>query len=579
MTSGFSRRRLHPVHHTVRAHLGVDYAAPTGTPVVAVASGVVVSAGWAGGGGRQVRIRHASGFESYYLHLSAFAKGDQRRRARRSGTAHRTRRLDGHGDRSAPRLPAAKERRVRRSAPRARAPAAGRTDSRRCTSPTSASPATGCCSSFRRTLAARSAAGSRRAQGKAVGLELRWRPFIRSGPCARRRRLRPAVSSVPYDVVSVDEARQLAAGNPLSFLHVTRSEIDLPPAPIRTPSRVYELARENLAALRADGAARRRRLAVALLLPAAHGDARTDRRRRLLLGRRVRTGRHQEARADAARQGRRSHAAHRRAAGADRRGVSDLSRVGEGGRGGGAGDRRARRSTISRAPTACSTRCGGRRRPRRVRRWTPSRASRRSTSPTVIIARRARRARGRRCRRRSAAAVADAETFIAVAFPHDQMQILPYNRTVKDLAGRSPDAFLAELRETVQRRPTARPRRAARARCRCTWPAAGTPSISRAPRPEDDSRASGLDVALLQRQVLEQLLGIGDIRTDKRIDFVGGARGTDGLEQAVDSGKAAVAFSMYPGDDRRPDGDLRCRRHHAAEVDLVRAEAAGWLAG
>jgi len=75
VTSGFSRRRLHPVHRTIRAHLGVDYAAPTGTPVVAVASGVVVSAGWAGGGGRQVRLRHASGFESYYLHLSAFAKG------------------------------------------------------------------------------------------------------------------------------------------------------------------------------------------------------------------------------------------------------------------------------------------------------------------------------------------------------------------------------------------------------------------------------------------------------------------------------------------------------------------------
>ena len=75
VTSAFSRRRLHPVHRTYRPHLGVDYAAPHGAAVVSVAAGRVVSAGWAGGGGRTVRIRHASGFESYYLHLSAFANG------------------------------------------------------------------------------------------------------------------------------------------------------------------------------------------------------------------------------------------------------------------------------------------------------------------------------------------------------------------------------------------------------------------------------------------------------------------------------------------------------------------------
>jgi murein DD-endopeptidase MepM/ murein hydrolase activator NlpD len=75
ITSGFSRSRLHPVYRTYRAHLGVDYGAPLGAPVVAVASGTVVSAGWSGGGGNMVRIRHASGFESYYLHLSGFAKG------------------------------------------------------------------------------------------------------------------------------------------------------------------------------------------------------------------------------------------------------------------------------------------------------------------------------------------------------------------------------------------------------------------------------------------------------------------------------------------------------------------------
>lgn len=75
VTSGFSRSRLHPVHRTYRAHLGVDYGAPTGAAVVAVANGTVVSAGWAGGGGKMVRIRHATGFETYYLHLSAFGKG------------------------------------------------------------------------------------------------------------------------------------------------------------------------------------------------------------------------------------------------------------------------------------------------------------------------------------------------------------------------------------------------------------------------------------------------------------------------------------------------------------------------
>jgi murein DD-endopeptidase MepM/ murein hydrolase activator NlpD len=71
VTSGFSRHRLHPVLREVRAHLGVDYRAPAGAAVVAVADGVVVSAGFNGGGGRVVHLRHANGFESKYLHLSS----------------------------------------------------------------------------------------------------------------------------------------------------------------------------------------------------------------------------------------------------------------------------------------------------------------------------------------------------------------------------------------------------------------------------------------------------------------------------------------------------------------------------
>jgi uncharacterized protein (DUF1015 family) len=135
--------------------------------------------------------------------------------------------------------------------------------------------------------------------------------------------------------------------------------------------------------------------------------------------------------------------------------------------------------------------------------------------------------------------------FIAVAFPDNQVQILPYNRTVRDLAGRTPQQFLAELRN--QFRVTdgpARPRHKGEVGMYLDgrWYSLDLTGAT----PEDGSRASSLDVALLQHQVLEKLLKVGDIRSDKRIDFVGGARGTGALEQAVNSGRAAVAFSMFP---------------------------------
>jgi murein DD-endopeptidase MepM/ murein hydrolase activator NlpD len=78
ITSRYSLRRLHPVLHTSRAHRGVDYGAPTGAPVVAVANGSVISATYDEANGRMVRLRHASGYDSYYLHLSAFGPGIRR---------------------------------------------------------------------------------------------------------------------------------------------------------------------------------------------------------------------------------------------------------------------------------------------------------------------------------------------------------------------------------------------------------------------------------------------------------------------------------------------------------------------
>ncbi len=75
ISSGFSRSRQHPILNIRRAHLGVDYRAPSGAPVVAVSGGTVTMAAWTRGGGRTVKIRHASGYETAYLHLSSFGPG------------------------------------------------------------------------------------------------------------------------------------------------------------------------------------------------------------------------------------------------------------------------------------------------------------------------------------------------------------------------------------------------------------------------------------------------------------------------------------------------------------------------
>jgi len=78
ISSYFSRRRFHPILKIYRPHYGVDYAAPTGTPVVTIGDGRVVYAGWKGGLGRYVEIRHNNVYTSCYGHLSRFAKGIRR---------------------------------------------------------------------------------------------------------------------------------------------------------------------------------------------------------------------------------------------------------------------------------------------------------------------------------------------------------------------------------------------------------------------------------------------------------------------------------------------------------------------
>ena len=136
--------------------------------------------------------------------------------------------------------------------------------------------------------------------------------------------------------------------------------------------------------------------------------------------------------------------------------------------------------------------------------------------------------------------------FLTVIFPDSQLQILPYNRVVRDLNGLSREEFLRRVGENFHLSENGKPSPASRGQWSMylggQWyglslPAGATKSLG---------TVASLDVSILQEQLLDPILGVKDIRTDKRIDFVGGIRGPEELEVLVDQGRAAVAFSLYP---------------------------------
>ncbi len=136
--------------------------------------------------------------------------------------------------------------------------------------------------------------------------------------------------------------------------------------------------------------------------------------------------------------------------------------------------------------------------------------------------------------------------FIAVLFPAEQLKILPYNRVVFDLFGNSEEEFLKKVSENFvvsdTDSPTPHSVRNIKMYLSGKWYSL-TPNenVKKA-----DTVGGNLDVSILQEYLLHPILGIGDPRTDNRIDFIGGIRGTEELEKLVDSGKAKVAFSMFP---------------------------------
>ncbi|HEX6899507.1 MAG TPA: DUF1015 family protein [Thermoanaerobaculia bacterium] len=366
------------------------------------------------------------------------------------------------------------------------------------------------------------------------------RPFqaLRPSPEAAAR-----VSSVPYDVVSTEEARAMAAGNPLSFLHVTRPEIDLPAGTDIHSDPVYAQGVRAFEELRRAA-------------PLTQDPEPAFYFYRLRAGDHEQTGLAACYSIDEYEQGLiKKHELTRRDKEDDRtRHMVDL-RAQTGlvfltYRASTEVDEIARRVCTA-PPLYDFTAEDGV--AHTVWRAAGEDAAALAESfervPELYIAdghhRAASSARARAALRQETGGAGELDTVLAVAFPDNQVRILPYNRTVKDLAGRSAAEFLEAVRAKLPLRPGG-PAPARKGAASMYLAGSWYTLDLGAARPEGASRIDQLDVSILQRTILEDLLGIGDVRSDPRIDFIGGARGTEALKKAVDGGRAAVAFSMFP---------------------------------
>jgi len=136
--------------------------------------------------------------------------------------------------------------------------------------------------------------------------------------------------------------------------------------------------------------------------------------------------------------------------------------------------------------------------------------------------------------------------FLSVIFPDNQMQILDYNRVIKDLAGLTPQAFLERVAAIFTVTESATPVKPAAPGEFGMYLDGSWYRLTLPPDQIPDDPVESLDVSLLANNLIAPILGITDQRTDDRIDFVGGIRGLEGLMQRVDSGEMAVAFSLPP---------------------------------
>jgi uncharacterized protein (DUF1015 family) len=371
---------------------------------------------------------------------------------------------------------------------------------------------------------------------------MRLNPFRAVRP---RPDLAAQVAAVPYDVVNRAEAAELARGNPHSFLHVGRSDIDLPADVDPYDPRIYRRAREALDELLARGTLLR------------------DRQPGLFVYRQVMDGRAQTGVVgcvhvdDYERDVIRKHEKTRQDKEDDRtRHVLSLNANAEPVfltyRGRPEIDRKIEQ-VASGGPLYDFTAPDG------VRHVVWAAGDSRSlvdafrAVPHAYVADGHHRSAsawraGKELRAKNPSHRGDEEYnwFLAVLFPSEQLRILPYNRVVRDLNGLTPSQLLERLRGLGTLRPAVDPV-PDRSGVFCIYLDGAWHRLELDPACIDRSDPiASLDVSLLQDRVLAPILGIGDPRTDKRIDFVGGIRGTAELERRVRSGEVAIAFSLYP---------------------------------
>jgi uncharacterized protein (DUF1015 family) len=371
---------------------------------------------------------------------------------------------------------------------------------------------------------------------------MRLHPFraLRPRPELARR-----VAAVPYDVVNRAEAAALAEGNPHSFLHVGRSDIDLPAAMDPYDTRIYATARANLERFVAEGTLERDpEPALYLYRQTMDGRSQTgvvgcvhvDDYERDVIRKHERTRKDKE-------DDRTRHVlaldAHAEPVLLTYRPRPEL-------------DRLEREGTAEPALYDFTAVDGVRHTVWRIADPGPWVAAFAAVPVAYVADGHHRSASAWRAGRERRAANPDHRGdeeynwFLAVLFPADRLRILPYNRLVRDLNGLTPDAFRRKLATLGRLTPTTRPAPPAPGSF-CLYFDGGWERLTLDPAGIDRrDPIAGLDVTLLQERILGPVLGITDPRTDHRIDFVGGIRGTAELERRVRSGEMALALSLYP---------------------------------